>query len=341
MTWGNGTTGISGTVSAANSLVGTTEGDGVGGGGVTALTNGNYVVRSHYWDNGALVHAGAVTFGSGTTGVVGAINVINSDRGLVANANPQLPVLDNVNNHFITRWAGEGKVRLGSQVDGFAGMGVIVVPGASTWVYATADNAQATVGFTAPASDGGSPITSYRVTASPGGAQTTGAGSPITMMGLTNEVAYTFTVAATNEAGTGAESGASAAVTPLSPLMNWRLTYFGTSSNTGSAADDADPYQTGIQNLAVFAFLGPYQDPALAVISQLPQLEMSGGNVGFSFTEPYGVSGITYGAQWRPALDSGSWQPVTDTGSDNMHTFSVPMSGNPAVFMRLTVTSAP
>ena len=43
-----------GAVSAANSLVGTTAGDHVGVGGVTALTNGNYVVSSRNWDNGAV-----------------------------------------------------------------------------------------------------------------------------------------------------------------------------------------------------------------------------------------------------------------------------------------------
>ena len=45
--------------------------DGVGGefNGVTALTNGNYVVSSPGWTNGAAASAGAVTWGSGTAGV--------------------------------------------------------------------------------------------------------------------------------------------------------------------------------------------------------------------------------------------------------------------------------
>ncbi len=46
VTWGNGSTGINGTVSASNSLVGTSNYDFVGSNGVIALTNGNYVVRS-------------------------------------------------------------------------------------------------------------------------------------------------------------------------------------------------------------------------------------------------------------------------------------------------------
>src|SRR5207253_3333275 len=42
-------------------------------------------------------------------------------------------------------------------------------PSAPTNVTATAGNAQATVSFSPPASDGGSAITSYRVTSNPSG----------------------------------------------------------------------------------------------------------------------------------------------------------------------------
>ena len=51
-TWVNGSAGLPGVVSATNSLVGTTAGDKVGFRGVTALSNGNYVVDSPDWDNG-------------------------------------------------------------------------------------------------------------------------------------------------------------------------------------------------------------------------------------------------------------------------------------------------
>jgi hypothetical protein len=81
-------------------------------------------------------------------------------------------------------------------------------------VTAAAGNASATVSFTAPASNGGSPITSYTVTASPGGATASGSASPITVTGLTNGTAYTFTVTAANANGTGPASVASNSVTP-------------------------------------------------------------------------------------------------------------------------------
>jgi hypothetical protein len=91
-------------------------------------------------------------------------------------------------------------------------------PGAPTIGTATGGNATASVTFTAPASAGGSPITSYTVTSSPGSVTASGASSPITVTGLTNGTAYTFTVTATNAQGTGPASAASNSVTPAAPV---------------------------------------------------------------------------------------------------------------------------
>ncbi|MBI4747854.1 MAG: filamentous hemagglutinin N-terminal domain-containing protein [Acidobacteria bacterium] len=77
-TWGNGTTGITGVVSAANSLVGSTANDQVGSSFVFALSNGNYVVASPNWANGAATQAGAATWGNGTTGITGLVSAANS-----------------------------------------------------------------------------------------------------------------------------------------------------------------------------------------------------------------------------------------------------------------------
>jgi len=75
-TWGNGSTAITGTVSDANSLVGSNSGDKVGA-FLTPLSNGNYVVQSPFWNGGR----GAVTWGSGTAGVSGPVSEANSVIG--------------------------------------------------------------------------------------------------------------------------------------------------------------------------------------------------------------------------------------------------------------------
>gem|GEM_PF-2147683 len=78
MMWCSGTTGCAGTISPANSLVGSSPADRVGDGRVTVLADGNYVVKSPLWNNGAATYAGAVTWCSGTRGCAGAVSPANS-----------------------------------------------------------------------------------------------------------------------------------------------------------------------------------------------------------------------------------------------------------------------
>jgi hypothetical protein len=105
-------------------------------------------------------------------------------------------------------------------------------PGTPTNHVATAGNEQASIAFTAPASNGGSVITGYSVTSSPGGFTATGASSPLVVTGLTAGTSYTFTVVATNAAGNSATSDASNAVTPQC-LSSVTFTYNGASVTYG------------------------------------------------------------------------------------------------------------
>ncbi len=97
-------------------------------------------------------------------------------------------------------------------------------PGAPTIGEATPGNASATVAFTPPSSDGGSPIINYtamaadQTNASHGGQSGNGAGSSIVVSGLTPGDTYTFTVTATNAGGTGPPSAPSNAVVPAKPV---------------------------------------------------------------------------------------------------------------------------
>jgi titin len=105
------------------------------------------------------------------------------------------------------------------------------IPDAPTAVRVVGNTGSAEVAWTAPASDGGSPITGYTVTAYADAAPTT----PVTtctttgstscvLTGLQNGTAYSVAVAAVNAAGTGPQSQPRASVTPLqrpsAPALN-------------------------------------------------------------------------------------------------------------------------
>ena len=111
-------------------------------------------------------------------------------------------------------------------------------PGAPTIGTAIAGNAQVSVAFSPPASNGGLPITSYAAACTPTSAgasgSASGAGSPIVVGSLSNGVGYTCTVTATNAIGTGPASSASNIATPVLSSPNGMLSF---STATASFAE--------------------------------------------------------------------------------------------------------
>lgn len=82
VTFVNGDVGLNGVISASNSLVGSSPGDRVGTAtsdtGLVLLRGGDYVVHTANWDAPSVVNAGAVTVGSGSTGISGVVSASNS-----------------------------------------------------------------------------------------------------------------------------------------------------------------------------------------------------------------------------------------------------------------------
>ena len=145
VTWGDGTTGTTGTVSASNSLIGSLPNEEVGG-SITQLTNGNYIVDTLYWNGGQ----GAVTWGSGTRGVAGPVSASNSLVGSSVGI-PQddvgMSVLALINGNYVVRspyWNNQaGAVTWGNGASGIAG----VVSSANSLVGSSAPLMQDQVGI--------------------------------------------------------------------------------------------------------------------------------------------------------------------------------------------------
>ncbi|HET8942885.1 MAG TPA: hypothetical protein VFN13_12955, partial [Rudaea sp.] len=147
-TWGNGSSGITGSVSASNSLIGTTVGDYVGltygGSGVTALSNGNYVVASIKWNNVGATAAGAVTWGNGSSGITGPVSASNSLVGtstgdsVGTNGGNGVTVLNN-GNYVVASpyWSNGGFSAAGAVTWGNGASGIIGAVSASNSLIGT------------------------------------------------------------------------------------------------------------------------------------------------------------------------------------------------------------
>ena len=129
VTWGNGASGTpTGTVDSTNSLVGTTANDFVGYSGVTVLVNGNYVVKSPQWHNGAVAGAGAATWCSGSGGITGPISVTNSLVGSTTNDNVGGAVTALGNGNYVvgsSQWSNGSAAQAGAATLGDGAAGIV------------------------------------------------------------------------------------------------------------------------------------------------------------------------------------------------------------------------
>jgi hypothetical protein len=123
--------------------------------------------------------------------------------------------------------------------------GTTITPDPPGTPIVTAGASSASVSWAAPAYDGGSSVTGYTVTASPGTQScTTSGATSCTVTGLTNGTSYTFAVTAANTVGAGSSSPSSAAVTPTG-LPGAPTTLTDTATTTALAVSWSAPSNNG------------------------------------------------------------------------------------------------
>ncbi len=216
------------------------------------------------------------------------------------------------------------------------------VPGAPTIGTATGGNASATVTWTAPASNGGSPITGYAVTPYIAGVAQTAqtfnsTATTETVTGLTNGTAYTFKVAAINIIGTGAQSAASNSVTPLTTPSAPTIGTV-TAGNTTATITWTAPASNGgaaITAYVVTPYIGGVAQTAHQFNSTATTETMTGLTNGTSYT--FTVAAINSVGTGAQSAASSSVTPATVPGAPTIGTVT---GGNASVAVSWTAPAS-
>jgi uncharacterized repeat protein (TIGR02543 family) len=285
--------------------------------------------------SGALVSGGAATIvfnapSSNGGSAITSYTVISSPGGLTATGSTSpivVPGLVTGTPYTITVVANNA-MGAGTPSAPSSTLVSALKPDAPPAPTAVAGNGQATITFAAPASNGGATITSYTVTASPGGeTSTVSSGTTATVTGLTNGQAYTFTVTATNAIGTSFSSLASNSVTPIAPST--APLNVSALAAPGSATISFDtPTSTGGSSITGYIITpSPATSPATFTTTTSP-VTIAGLTNGTAYT--FTVKAVNAAGQSVASLPSASVTPATTPDSPTA-VIATPMDGGASV----------
>lgn len=118
------------------------------------------------------------------------------------------------------------------------------------------------------------------------------------------------------------------------PQESWRLRYWGSTADSGDAADNQDPDHDGMINLLERAFGG---NPLIADAGIIPQMQLVGDDWILSIQEPPDCGDLAYSAECSTNMVRDNWTPLQDLGLDGLHTFRMPKAISPKLFVRIRI----
>jgi len=138
----------------------------------------------------------------------------------------------------------------------------------------------------------------------------------------------------------GSNSGT---LTIYDPTSDWRQAFYGTTNNSGNAADTADPYGSGFNNLQNYTF---GNDPTIPATNPILKSSISNGIFTVTFTAKSagtnpGYVGLTrhYALESESSLTGSNWSSIAGysdiTASNQNISFSTNTSTLPRWFVRL------
>lgn len=266
--------------------------------------------------NGDLIFAGLVGSNGSRTISAGPSNSFTAlTQASGVTENPWAYLLQATAGAISTTWTLNSSDTGETGIIAFKPPSGATVPDAPTSVTATAGDGQASVSWTAPASNGGSAITDYAIRYSSNGgtswttfSHTASTATTQTVTGLSDGTAYIFQVAAVNAVGQGSWSSSSGSVTPTPTTVS--STESGTLSESSSGAGGSALSSTETGSFGDVSALQTTTGDTVTVSDITSNLSIDDGAAEINLTETSSLGNIPI-----TGVESGSWGEISALSS--------------------------
>jgi sugar lactone lactonase YvrE len=292
------------------------------------LCGGDVAVR-RITPSGVVTTVGGLAQQAGTANGVGAAARFTSAIGVVAGKLGELYVVEWVGGHAVRKGTPMGFKPLVALSSATAGLSVTVEGSVNPNGFMTSANLEygktSALGDVVPLSLGLSAATTPQAVST-------------VLSSLDPGSTYYYRISASNIDGSA--STRQGTFTTLTLTQGWRQTHFGSTANSGSAADGADPDRDGLPNLLEYALnLSPN-----AASRATAAVQAAGGNLEYTYSRGTAAfnGGTTYQVEWSDDLTlwftTGVVESlISDDGTQQQVKATLPAGSGGRRFVRLRV----